>query len=111
MKTERTSKSRGAGLLPILAVWAWTGAAQAQSLDEIIDAAVAAVGGREAIARIESVSRVGTFSMATDFGDLGGETEVVVIPNQKLPGAFEIDTTYEETVINGPVDEAIFEKP
>ena len=34
-----------AGLLLTLGVLAWAGAAQAQSLDEIIEAAVAATGG------------------------------------------------------------------
>ena len=28
-----------------------------------------------------------------------------------IPGAFDLDTTFSETVINGPVDQAIFAKP
>ena len=68
------------------AVLAWTGAAQAQGLDEIIEAAVAATGGREAIGRIESVRRSGPFTMDTELGPLGAE--------RKLPDLAEAPGKY-----------------
>ena len=52
MRIDRVQNSTGVGLLMTLAVLAWTGTAQAQSLDEIIEAAVEATGGRQAIERL-----------------------------------------------------------
>ena len=83
MTINGAQSSRGARLLLTLAVLVWAGAAQAQSLDEIIEATLAATGGREAIERIETVRRTGTFTMGTEFGDIQGDTEVVTIANQK----------------------------
>jgi len=75
---------RGALLTPVLALLAWGGTAHAQSLDEIVDAAVEATGGREAIERIETIKRSGTFVMDTEFGAIAGDTEVVTIPYEKV---------------------------
>ena len=60
------------------------GVAQAQTLDEIVEASIEASGGRDAMGRITSVRYTGMFTMSTGYGDLDGDTEVIVIPNQKL---------------------------
>lgn len=76
-------------------------AAQAQTLDEIIEASLEAAGGREAMARITSVKRTGTFTMSTDFGDIEGDTEVVIIPNQKVYQKLDSDMFQQTGAWNG----------
>ncbi len=93
----------GAGLLWTLAVLVGPGAAQAQSLDEILEAALAATGGREAINRIESVRRTGPFTMDTEFGPLGGELEAVIIPNQKVYQSLRSDLFTQTSAWDGTV--------
>ena len=95
--------SSGAGLLLTLASPVWAGAAQAQSLDEIVEAAVAATGGREAIERIESVRRTGPFIMGTEFGDIGGDLEAVIIPNQKVYQSLRSDLFSQTSAFDGTV--------
>ncbi len=85
------------------AVLAWAGAAQAQSLDEIVEAAVAATGGREAINRIESVRRTGPFVMDTELGPLGGELEAVIIPNRKVYQSLRSDLFTQTSAWDGTV--------
>ena len=77
------------------------GAAQAQTLDEIIEASLEAAGGREAMARITSVKRTGTFTMSTDFGDIEGDTEVIIIPNQKAYQMLDSDLFQQTGAWNG----------
>ena len=90
-----------AGLLLTLGVLAWAGAAQAQSLDEIIEAAVAATGGRDAIAQIETVRHTGSFTMGTDFGPIEGSLEIVIIPNQKMYQALISDLFSQRSAWDG----------
>ena len=90
-----------AGLLLTLGVLAWAGAAQAQSLDEIIEAAVAATGGRDAIAQIETVRHSGSFTMGTDFGPIEGSLEIVIIPNQKMYQALISDLFSQRSAWDG----------
>ena len=91
------------------------GAAQAQSLDEIIEASLDAAGGRDAINAITSVRHTGTFTMSTAYGDIDGDTEVVIIPNQKLyqnldsdlfqqTGAWNGTTGWQSDTMQGTVD-------
>ncbi len=57
-----------------------------------------------ALGPIEATVRVSEYEML----------EGVMIPTRStlsIPGVFELHTTFDETEINGPVDEAIFEKP
>ena len=84
MSINGIQRLRGLLVAPVLALLVWAGTAQAQSLDEIVDAAVEATGGREAIERIETVKRSGTFVMDTEFGAIAGDTEVVTIPYEKV---------------------------
>ncbi len=95
--------SNGAGLLLTLAVLGWTGVAQAQSLDDIVEAAVAAAGGREAIERIETLRAAGTFTMGTEFGDIGGDMEVVIVPHQKIYQALRSDLFSQTSAWDGSV--------
>ncbi len=77
-------------------------AAQAQTLDEIIEASLEAAGGRDAMARVTSVRRTGTFTMSiTGVGDIDGDTEVVIIPNQKLYTLLDSDFIQETGAWNG----------
>ena len=103
MTMNGARSSGGAGLLLTLAVLMGAGAAQAQSLDEIVEAAVAATGGREAISRIESLRRTGPFTMGTEFGDLGGDLEAVIIPNQKVYQSLSSDFFSQTTAWDGTV--------
>ena len=92
---------RTAGLILALSVLSYAGAARAQTLEEIVDASLEATGGREALGRIASVRQTGTFSMSTPFGDLEGDVESVIIPNQKLYQSLDSDLFQQTTGWNG----------
>ena len=77
MITTRTRIVQTVGaLLLACGLFVPAGAAQAQTLDEIIEASLEAAGGREAMARITSVRQTGTFIMSTDYGDLAASVRV-----------------------------------
>ena len=92
---------RTTGLVLALSVLFCTGAARAQTLDEIVDGSLEATGGREAIGGVESVRQTGSFTMSTPFGDLEGDFENLVIPNQKLYQSFDSDLFQQTTGWNG----------
>ena len=92
---------RTTGVILALSVLAYAGAVQAQTLDEIVDASLEAIGGREALGSIASVRQTGTFTMSTPFGDLEGDLESVVIPNQKLYQSLDSDLFQQTTGWNG----------
>ena len=96
-----TGRFRRATGLVLAAVLASAGAAQAQTLDEIVDASLEAVGGREALAAVESVRQTGTFSMSTPFGDLEGGVESVVIPNRAIYQSLDSDLFQQASGWNG----------
>lgn len=98
MTTGRFRRTTG---LIVAAVLAHAGAAQAQTLEEIVDASLEAVGGREALAEVESVRQTGTFTMSTPFGDLEGSVENVVIPGRKLYQSLDSDLFQQTTGWNG----------
>ena len=93
---------RTAGLILALSVLSYAGAARAQTLEEIVDASLEATGGREALGRIASVRQTGTFSMSTPFGDLEGDVESVIIPNQKLYQSLDSDLFQQTTAGTAP---------
>ena len=103
MPINGAQSSSRAGLVLTLAVLMGAGAARAQSLDEIVEAAIAASGGREAIGRIESVRRTGPFTMDTELGPLGGEMEAVIIPNQKVYQSLRSDLFTQTSAWDGTV--------
>ena len=86
----RTFRTTGA-LLLACGLLVPAGVAQAQTLEEIIEASLDAAGGREAIAAITSVRQTGSFTMSTAYGDLDGDMEVITIPNQKLYQSLDSD--------------------
>ena len=92
---------RTTGLVLALSVLPYAGAAQAQTLEEIVNASLEATGGREALAGVASVRQTGTFTMSTPFGDLDGNVESVVIPNQKLYQSLDSDLFQQTTGWNG----------
>ena len=91
----------GTALVLACGLFVPAGAAQAQTLDEIIEASLEAAGGREAMARITSVRQTGTFIMSTDYGDLAGDTERVIIPNQKFYQSLDSDLFQQTQAWNG----------
>ena len=92
---------RTAGVILGLLALSYAGAAQAQTLEEIVNASLEATGGRDAIGGVESVRQTGTFTMSTPFGDLEGAFENVVIPNQRLYQSFDSDLFQQTTGWNG----------
>jgi hypothetical protein len=60
-----------------LAVSAWSTAAAAQTVDEVIEKHLAALGGRAALAKLDSRSMVGTFTLSTPGGDVAGPIEAL----------------------------------
>ena len=92
---------RTTGLVLALSVLSCAGAAQAQTLEEIVNASLEATGGREAMASVASVRQTGAFTMSTPFGDLDGTLESVVIPNQKLYQSLDSDLFQQTTGWNG----------
>ena len=84
--------------------------ASAQTADEVIEKHLAAIGGRAALAKLESRLMVGTFTVSTPVGELSGPIEIVnVVPNKartviKLdvsavggPGEVVIDQRFDGT--------------
>ena len=92
---------RTTGLILALSIVSYAGAARAQTLEEIVDGSLEAVGGRAALESIASVRQTGTFTMSTPFGDLEGDLKSVVIPNQKLYQRFDSDFFQQTTAWNG----------
>ena len=70
-------------------------------LDEIVNSSLEATGGREALARVESVRQTGTASISTPFGELEGSFESVVVPNQSFYQRFDSDLFQLTTAWNG----------
>ena len=93
---------RATGLI-LAAALVYAGPAPAQTLEEIVDASLEAVGGREALAAVESVRQTGTFSMSTPFGDLEGDVEGVIIPNRAFYQSLDSDLFQQTTGWNGTV--------
>lgn len=66
-----------------LAVMGWVGLAAAESVDEIVDGHIKAIGGMDAIKKIESVKRKGEVAVSGMFGDMAGVSEIAMIPWKK----------------------------
>ena len=75
--------------------------ASAQTVEEIIEASLEASGGRAAFDAITSVRQTGALTMRTEFGDLEGDSEAVIIPNQKVYEALESDFFAQTSAWNG----------
>ena len=66
-------------------------AAQAQTVDEIIEKSLAASGGREALARLTSRTTTGTMTVSTPGGEFNGTIEVTTQAPNKLRTLVKID--------------------
>ena len=99
MTTGRFHRTTGV-ILALLAL-SYAGAAQGQTLEEIVNGSLEAVGGREALGSVASVRQTGTFTMSTPFGDLEGGYESVVMPNEKLYQSLDSDLFQQTTGWNG----------
>ncbi len=71
-----------------VAVLAWSSSAAAQTVDEVIEKHLAALGGRAALAKLDSRFMVGTFTLSTPGGDVAGPIEVL---NQRPNKARDAD--------------------
>lgn len=80
-------------------------AAQALTADQIIEKHLAALGGREALGKITSRRAIGTISVTTPMGDLGGPIEMVA----KAPNKMRADIRIDLTAVGGPGEMVITE--
>jgi outer membrane lipoprotein-sorting protein len=77
--------------LSLLLVPALTSVAQAQTADEIVNKHLAAMGGREALAKITTRKVTGTVSLTTAMGDLPGTIEIIQKTPNKTHTLLQID--------------------
>ena len=64
-------------------VLAWAPIASAQTVDEVIEKSITAMGGRPAMEKIKTRSMTGTLSLSTPAGDIPGTVEVLnAAPNK-----------------------------
>ena len=72
------------GLLALLLLLAGVHAGAAQSVDEIVERHLAAVGGRASLEKLTSRVMTGTITLSTPAGDLSGPIEVSsAVPNKE----------------------------
>jgi outer membrane lipoprotein-sorting protein len=80
MKTMRISSKR---LLVAAVVLSWAGSARAQTVDEIVDKTLTALGGRAALAKLTSRSSTGTMTVSTPGGEISGTIDLLhALPNK-----------------------------
>jgi hypothetical protein len=61
----------------------WAHSAAAQTADEIIEKSIAAMGGRAALAKVQSRQMTGTLLLGTPAGDIQGTIEILnAVPNK-----------------------------
>ena len=77
------------------------GGVEAQTLDQVINESLNAGGGRDALEGVTSVRLTGRFFMNTPFGDIEGDTEVIIIPNRKIYQDFDSDLFQQTSGWNG----------
>jgi outer membrane lipoprotein-sorting protein len=70
-----------------------TRAASAQTADEVVEKYLAAIGGREALAKLTSRSMAGTITVATPGGEVSGPIEVVNQAPNKARMLVKLDLT------------------
>jgi hypothetical protein len=80
-------------LLSYLLVVGCAGAAFAQTADDVVERHLAALGGREALAKITSRKSTGTVTLSTSAAELAGVVEVYSKPPNKTHVIIRLDLT------------------
>jgi len=96
------------GLLAGVLLLMGAAAASAQTVDEVIEKAIAAEGGREALAKVTSRSTKGTISVNTPGGEFGGPVEAVNQAPNKQRTLVTIDLS-AAGMGNAVIDEGLLE--
>jgi hypothetical protein len=74
---------RGGSRLVMALLFVWPHVARAQTVDQVADKCVAALGGRAAHAKLKSRSSIGSITLTTPGGDVSGSIEVLnAVPNK-----------------------------
>ena len=84
-------------LLSVLFVPAFVSRASAQTADEVVDKYLAAIGGKEALAKLTSRRAIGTITVSTPVGDLGGPIEI----DTKLPNKGRVAIDLDLSAVGG----------
>jgi outer membrane lipoprotein-sorting protein len=84
-------------LLSVLVVPAFVSRASAQTADEVVDKYLAALGGKEALGKLTSRRAIGTITVATQVGDLGGPIEI----DTKLPNKGRVAIDLDLSAVGG----------
>jgi outer membrane lipoprotein-sorting protein len=84
---------RAVARLSLLAVLAalWTAQVQAQTADEVIEKHLAAMGGRDALAKLESRIATGSIAISTQGADLAGPLEIYLKAPNKSRSYIRLD--------------------
>ena len=78
-------------LIIAVLVLAWAPLASAQTVDDVIEKHLTAIGGRAALAKIKSRSMTGTIALATPVGELSGPVQVMNVAPNKARTLIKLD--------------------
>jgi hypothetical protein len=91
-------RARTSRLVIAILFLGWAQAAAAQTVDEVIEKHLAAIGGRAALAKLTSRTMTGTFTVNTPVGDLTGPIEVFNVAPNKVRSVIKLDVS----AVGGP---------
>jgi outer membrane lipoprotein-sorting protein len=74
-----------------LSVFAVSASAQSLTADQIVEKHIAAIGGRDALAKLTSRKATGTITLATPAGDLNGPLEMIAKAPTKMHVSIKVD--------------------
>ena len=75
----------------VAVVLAWASIASAQTVDEVIEKSITAMGGRPAMEKIKTRSMTGTLSLSTPAGDIPGTVEIQNAAPNKMRTVIKAD--------------------
>jgi hypothetical protein len=78
-------------LIIVMLAMSWTPLASAQTVDEVIEKHLTAIGGRAALAKVKSRSMTGTIALSTPVGELSGPVEVTNMAPNKSRTLIKLD--------------------
>ena len=84
-------KSFSRRLFLALLLLAWARVAPAQTADEVVDKYLAALGGRDALGKLQSRSMTGTITVSTPGGEVSGPVEIVAQAPNKSRTLIKLD--------------------